>query len=160
MPRRLIALACLLFAASAGAAPAAEQVDLVVVIKSERSLYLYRDGMPVRSYKIGLGDEPIGDKFQSGDERTPEGTYKLDWRNPESKFYKSIHISYPDAEDRRMAERRGVDPGGQIMIHGQPDYDFEKRSGDWTDGCIAVSNEAMDVLWRLVPEDTPIHIYP
>lgn len=160
MPRRLIALACLLFAATAGAAPTAEQVDLVVVIKSERSLYLYRDGMPVRSYKIGLGDEPIGDKFQSGDERTPEGTYKLDWRNPESKFYKSIHISYPNAEDRRMAERRGVDPGGQIMIHGQPDYDFRKRSGDWTDGCIAVSNEAMDVLWRLVPEDTPIHIYP
>lgn len=135
-------------------------IDLVVVIKSKRLMYLYVDGLPVKSFHIGLGDQPIGDKRMRGDERTPVGAYTLDWRNPNSIYYKSIHISYPDAQDIARAKAQGVDPGGLIMIHGQPDYDFRKRTGDWTNGCIAVSNHAMDVLWRRVPMGTPIHIYP
>lgn len=123
-------------------------------------MYLYRDGLPVHKFHIALGAHPVGDKVHAGDERTPEGAYILDWRNPGSVYYKSIHISYPDATDRRTAARRGVDPGGMIMIHGQPDYAFTKRTGDWTNGCIAVSNSAMDIIWRTVPDDTPIHIYP
>lgn len=155
--------------AIAGMAPAAanvdgpameEPVDLVVVLKDKRILYLFRNGLPVRSYPIGLGDNPVGHKRETGDERTPEGAYRLDWRNPDSIFYKSIHISYPNARDRRAAARHGVDPGGEIMIHGQPVYAANPRTGDWTDGCIAVSNEAMDELWELVPEGTRIHIYP
>lgn len=161
MSRALLALLGLMLAAGAAAADEpANAVDLVVLFKSERTLYLYRDGLPVRSYPVGLGDNPVGPKQRSGDERTPEGAYLLDWRNPDSTFYKSIHVSYPDREDLREARRRGVDPGGEIMIHGQPNYAYEPRNGDWTDGCIAVSNDAMDELWAMVPEDTPIHIYP
>src|SRR5699024_4610661 len=101
-----------------------------------------------------------GDKRQEGDERTPEGAYILDWRNPDSLYDRSIHISYPNAQDRTRARAHGVDPGGNIMIHAQPVYDFDKRTGDWTNGCIAISDAAMDVLWRRVPMGTPIHIYP
>lgn len=150
-------------AAFAGTNPAQTvkpPVDLVVVIKSARVMYLYVDGIPVKTFHIGLGDNPIGDKRHSGDERTPEGAYILDWRNPDSLYDRSIHISYPNARDRAWSRAHGVDPGGNIMIHGQPVYDFEKRTGDWTNGCIAISDQAMDILWRRVPMGTPIHIYP
>ncbi len=163
MPRTLSFLRLLpaLLVLIAGIASAADEpVDLVVVFKGERTLYLYRDGMPIHSYPVALGGEPEGHKRQEGDERTPEGAYLIDWRNPESLFYKSLHISYPDSGDMREALRHDRDPGGNIMIHGQPSYDDEPRSGDWTDGCIAVSNEAMDRIWSLVPDDTRIHIYP
>lgn len=149
-------LVCLGGTAVAREAP----VDLVVVFKAEREMYLYRDGLPVRRYPIQLGAEPEGHKRYEGDGRTPEGAYVLDWRNPDSRFYKSIHVSYPDSRDLATAMRRGLDPGGEIMIHGQPWYAGTARVGDWTDGCIAVSNEVMDELWELVPEDTRIHIYP
>jgi len=135
-------------------------VDLVVVVKSERMLYLYASGIVVESFPIGLGKQPIGHKRQSGDSRTPEGAYVLDWRNPDSLFNRSIHISYPNAEDIAWAEANGVDPGGAIMIHGEPTYDSNGRSGDWTDGCIALSDQDMNTLWRVVPTGTPIHIYP
>lgn len=156
---------CLVAALFVLANPAVAQadkppVDLVVVIKSERIMYLYVDGMPIEHFEIGLGDAPIGDKHQEGDERTPEGAYILNWRNPNSDYYLSIHISYPNAEDRGRARAHGVDPGGNIMIHGQPNYAYEKRTGDWTNGCIAVSNTAMNILWQRVPMGTPIHIYP
>jgi murein L,D-transpeptidase YafK len=143
-------------AASAQEAPA----DLVVVFKAEREMLLYRDGLPIRRYPIQLGSAPEGHKRYEGDGRTPEGAYTLDWRNPDSRFYKSIHVSYPDGRDLAAAMARGLDPGGEIMIHGQPWYASTARIGDWTDGCIAVSNELMDELWALVPEDTRIHIYP
>lgn len=134
--------------------------DLVVVFKADREMHLYRDGTPIRRYPIQLGVQPEGHKRWEGDGRTPEGAYTLDWRNPESRFYKSIHISYPDSRDLAAARRRGMSPGGEIMIHGQPWYASNARVGDWTDGCIAVSNEVMDELWELVPEGTRIHIYP
>lgn len=150
----------LLACATAGAREAQAPVDLLVIFKAEREMLLYRDGLPVRRYPIQLGWQPEGHKRYEGDGRTPEGAYVLDWRNPGSRFYKSIHVSYPDRHDLSAAMARGLDPGGEIMIHGQPIYAVNPRTGDWTDGCIAVSNEAMDELWELVPEGTRIHIYP
>ena len=135
-------------------------VDLVVVMKSERVLYLYDDGLIVGQYPIALGKNPVGTKRERGDNRTPEGAYTLDWRNPDSIFHRSIHISYPKPSDVRASKARGLDPGDMIMIHGQPDYDDRDRKGDWTNGCIAVSNAAINDIWKRVPDGTRIHIYP
>jgi murein L,D-transpeptidase YafK len=102
----------------------------------------------------------VGAKIREGDERTPEGEYVLDWHNPDSDYYKSIHISYPNAKDVARAKRLGAPPGGDLFIHGQPN-DFTgpgKERGDWTAGCIAVSNPEMDEIWRAVPDGTPIVI--
>lgn len=142
------------------------QADRVVVYKGERLLQLYQGPRLLREYRINLGKSPRGHKMQAGDQRTPEGDYVLDWRNPRSQFYKSLHISYPNERDRAFARALGVDPGGLIMIHGRPNHpkppatlkDYERL--DWTDGCIAVSNEAMDEIWNLVPDGTPIRILP
>jgi len=140
------------------------EVSQVLVRKGERRLYLMSGNEVVRSYRIGLGDNPVGHKLYEGDERTPEGEYILDWRNPHSDFYKSIHISYPNERDRELAEAWGLDPGGSIMIHGLPngaeDMEFAYLGLDWTDGCIAVSNEEMDEIWQLVSDGTPIRILP
>ncbi|MBK5941902.1 L,D-transpeptidase family protein [Halochromatium roseum] len=141
-------------------------VDRVLVKKSERTMELHKDGAVYRTYRISLGDQPRGHKFQEGDERTPEGNYVLDWRNPNSSFYKSIHVSYPNDLDRAVARSFGVSPGGMIMIHGLPNWltsprlAAEYRRTDWTDGCIAVGNEEMDEIWRLVRDGTPITIMP
>ena len=140
------------------------KADLVLIKKSERRLYLMCNGKAVRKYRISLGKNPTGSKQREGDKRTPEGKYILDWRNGHSKFYKSIHISYPNEKDMLSARSEGVNPGGMIMIHGipdDPDYPewlFEEI--DWTDGCIAVNNRAMDEIWASVDEGTPIKITP
>lgn len=138
----------------------ATDVDLIVVIKSERVLYMYSNGMIVGQYPVALGKSPLGTKQHQGDNRTPEGAYTLDWRNPDSLFHRSIHVSYPDADDIAAAYAAGQDPGDLIMIHGQPGYDDRPRSGDWTNGCIAVSNAAIDDLWARVEDGARIHIYP
>lgn len=139
-------------------------ISEVVVRKQERRLYLMAGDDVIRTYRISLGDNPVGHKLYEGDERTPEGHYTLDWRNANSDFYKSIHISYPNAQDRELASAWGLDPGGSIMIHGLPneagDYAFAYRGLDWTNGCIAVSNEEMDEIWQLVADGTPIQITP
>jgi len=139
-------------------------VDEVKVIKSDRQLFLMEDGEAVREYPISLGRNPKGHKLYEGDNRTPEGRYKLDWRNANSDFHKSIHISYPNDEDRYLAESWGLDPGGSIMIHGLPndaeDWAFAYEGLDWTDGCIAVSNQDIEEIWELVPTGTPIEIHP
>lgn len=141
-----------------------EDVSKVVVRKNERRLYLMNGETVVRSYRISLGDNPEGHKLYEGDERTPEGTYTLDWRNAESDFHRSIHISYPSERDRELASAWGLDPGGSIMIHGLPngeeDMAFAYRGLDWTDGCIAVTNEEIDEIWKLVSDGTPISIHP
>ena len=146
------------------AALAGSRADLVVVEKSERRLYLYKDNEVLRSYEIALGRNPVGPKLRQGDNRTPEGRYTLDHRNPQSRFYRSIHISYPNDSDRRRAEAKGVQPGGNIMIHGVPN---RYRDGqeffvgwDWTEGCIAVTNDDMQEIWALVADNTPIEIHP
>lgn len=142
----------------------AQSVDFVLVKKSERRLILLSDGRVFRSYHIALGDSPLGPKNRAGDNRTPEGRYVLDWRNPDSRFYKSIHISYPNQSDSALAEATGVDPGGMIMIHGESEIPVLRRLNagrdDWTEGCIAVENRDMDEIWRLVPDGTPIEILP
>ena len=140
-------------------------ITKVLVHKGNRSLQLLSDGRVVRQYRISLGDNPQGHKLYEGDSRTPEGQYTLDWRNAGSAFYKSIHISYPSAHDREMAETWGLSPGGSIMIHGLPndtadDLAFAYTGLDWTDGCIAVSNPEIDEIWQLVSDGTPIEIVP
>ncbi len=136
--------------------------DYVLVKKSARMLYLLREGKTIRRYTIALGDNPTGHKRTRGDERTPEGIYIIDWRNPKSKYYKSLHISYPNRADRENADKNGVDPGGAIVIHGIPEgwEPWDYLGIDWTDGCIGLENHLMDELWSLVPDGTPIEIRP
>ncbi len=140
------------------------KADRIVVVKSERRLDLMRDGRVLRSYPISLGGRPVGHKREEGDLRTPEGDYVLDWRNPSSDFYMSIHISYPNETDMRRARAAGRNPGSMIMIHGLPNDSPPTRTDyldeDWTDGCIAVSNQAMIDIWLSVEDDTPITILP
>ena len=165
---RFLLLAALLAAATpAVAQPTAVSapVTRVVVNKAERELLLYAGEQLVRRYPINLGDAPVGHKTTEGDERTPEGDYRLDWRNPNSRYHRSIHISYPNAADRAQAKERGVSPGGDIMIHGLPNgLDWAASvlaNTDWTDGCIALtSNDDMDEVWQLVRDGTPICINP
>jgi murein L,D-transpeptidase YafK len=140
-------------------------VDYVLVKKREQKLYLYSEDQVVKSYKIAMGKQPKGQKLKEGDSRTPEGLYTLDWRNPNSKFFRSIHVSYPNVVQTRSAREAGVDPGGEIMIHGQPN-DWSERIKltfsyqNWTEGCIALENQDMIEVWDLVRDGTPIKIDP
>jgi murein L,D-transpeptidase YafK len=147
-----------------GPACATERADQVVVSKSASRLYLQGNGKTFATFKVAFGAQPQGHKQQQGDERTPEGNYFLDAKNAQSAYYKSIHISYPNAADRAQAKSKGIDVGGDVMIHGQ-------RNGwgwfapltqwfNWTDGCVALSNRDMEVVWRAVKVGTPITIYP
>lgn len=133
-------------------------VERVLVDKSDRRLYLMRGSEILAWAPVGLGRQPTGAKRQEGDRRTPEGDYMLDWRNPNSRYYRAIHISYPNEQDLARAFETGVNPGGAIFIHGTPDPLLLER--DWTTGCIAVSNRDMDLIWTLVPDGTPITIRP
>ncbi|MDP3677291.1 MAG: L,D-transpeptidase family protein [Novosphingobium sp.] len=148
---------------SASAAAQDGAVDFVRVDKSERTLTLYAEGRVVRTYTgIQLGDVPVGPKRFQGDERTPEGRYTIDYGNPQSAYHLSLHISYPDAQDRAYARAQGRSPGGDIFIHGQPNgYARDGRGrieGDWTDGCIALSNAEIEEVWSLVGDGTHIEI--
>jgi len=138
--------------------------DRVVVVKSERKLHLFRGDEILRSYPISLGQSPVGHKRMEGDNRTPEGEYLLDWRNANSDYYMAMHISYPNDYDLRQARKRGVPPGNMIMIHGLPNDSEPTLSDylgeDWTNGCIAVSNQAMIDIWLSVKDNTPITILP
>jgi murein L,D-transpeptidase YafK len=142
----------------------AEIADEVVVVKSESRLYLKKDGTVLKSYRAVFGANPKGHKQQEGDERTPEGKYILDYKKEDSSFYKSIHISYPNETDINRAASLNVKPGGQIMIHGQKNglgwLSWITQRFNWTDGCVAVSNKAMDEIWDAVDIGTPIEIKP
>lgn len=138
--------------------------DKVLIKKSERKLYLIKDDVAFRSFDIALGIRPVGDKEEEGDFKTPEGQYTLDTKNPHSEFFLSIHVSYPSSRDRREAQQQGVEPGGAIMIHGQPNLPTKSeayyRTQDWTNGCIAVSNSDMIDIWLMTASNTPIEILP
>ena len=125
-------------------------IDKVFVDKSERVLKLLSDDKVIKTYRIALGDSPAGHKRQQGDERTPTGSYKLDYKNEKSSYYRSIHVSYPNANDKAQARKRGVSPGGDIMIHGQKNgfghLAALTQKRDWTDGCIAVTDGEMDEI--------------
>lgn len=131
--------------------------------KSQRRLLLLQGAEIVASYAIALGQEP-GRKERQGDRRTPEGRYLIDGRKLDSQYYRALRISYPNAEDRRRARSAGLKPGGDIMIHGLPNglegIGSYHSSGDWTRGCIAVTNEELDEIWARVPDGTPIEILP
>jgi murein L,D-transpeptidase YafK len=146
------------------ALPPDAKADRVVVAKKERTLTLMSRRKILKTYKVALGGEPVGPKLRQGDHKTPEGIYVLDRRNAHSQFYRSIHVSYPDAGDRTRAKKLGVSPGGDIYVHGLPNgYSWignGHRLKDWTDGCIAVTNEEMDEIWRTVPDGTVIEINP
>lgn len=140
------------------------KADQVIVVKSQRSLTLLAQGKVLRTYKVALGATPVGAKEQQGDHKTPEGHYVLDRRNAKSRYYKSIHVSYPNAQQKQKAAERGLSAGGDIMIHGLPNgfgwLGATHRNLDWTDGCVAVTDAEMDEIWELVPDGTPIEIQP
>ena len=140
------------------------KIDRVIVLKQARTLQLMSGGKVLKTYKVALGGDPVGAKVQQGDHRTPEGIYVLDHRNIHSQYYKSIHISYPNAADRANAAKLHVAPGGDIFLHGLPNgYAWvgnKHRLKDWTDGCVAVTDEEIDEIWKLVVDGTPIEIRP
>ena len=139
-------------------------VDRVIVQKSTRRMELMREGAVIASYKISLGLQPVGQKQREGDFRTPEGRYRLTRRNAQSDFFLAVQVSYPEASDLALARKNGWAPGGAIMVHGLPNilkYSRDRyMSTDWTDGCIALSNEDMLDFWLLTGADTPIEIRP
>jgi murein L,D-transpeptidase YafK len=169
-----LTLACAAVAAHGDSLPVTEPValtsdtlpavDRVVVKKSERRMYLMHGGNVVRAYHVALGLSPIGQKEREGDFRTPEGSYRLDVRNPRSDYFLSIKVSYPNETDVKRARARHWGTGGSIMIHGLPnlmrhDPDYYQNH-DWTDGCIAVTNADMVEIWMLLPDSVPIDIDP
>ena len=159
-----LALAALLVPLARAGSESLHTADAVLVVKSEHRLYLIRDGQAFKSYKVALGLNPLGHKEREGDFRTPEGQYRLDGRNPASDFFLSIHVSYPNDTDVAYAHRNRWKPGGSIMIHGLPNLPRKSldyyRFADWTDGCIALSNDDMLEVWLLTRPNTPIEIRP
>lgn len=167
---RIAVLSLLAFAAlssqafSAGLPPTSEPTvaDKVLVLKSQRALLLMKGDEVLKRYIVSLGANPVGPKIRQGDHKTPEGNYVLDRHNQNSQFYRSIHISYPNADDVARARKLGVRAGSGLFIHGLPN-DFHGHSdalGDWTEGCIAVTDAEMDEIWRMVADGTPIEIKP
>ena len=134
------------------------------MLKGPRRLLLLQGQRVLRDYPIALGRNPKGPKRNHGDGRTPEGRYSLDWRVDDSKFHRAIHVSYPNDRDLEFARRAGLEPGEGVMIHGLPAGEAwvgdVHREYDWTNGCIAVTDDEMDEIWELVDDGTPIEIRP
>ncbi|MBC9249652.1 hypothetical protein A9179_05125 [Pseudomonas alcaligenes] len=166
--RWLFAVFCLSLASLAPASTApissGKAVDKVLVIKSERKLHLMGRGEVLKTYRVSLGKEPKGAKLREGDSRTPEGFYWIDWRKVSDRYNLAMHISYPNARDAATARKKGVPPGGMIMIHGTPlDDEYPEwyfSTLDWTEGCIAMKNADMREIWSLVKDGTLIEIRP
>ena len=133
-------------------------VTRVQVLKGKRKMHLLSDERLLKEYNFELGFAPSGDKSFEGDGRTPEGAYLIDRRNPNSRFHLSLGISYPDRDDIAYALANNLNPGGEIFIHGTPD--FFSKDKDWTYGCIAVTNDEMEEIYAMVRNGTPIYIYP
>ena len=153
--------ALLASAAAAMAAPVmanSDIADMIVIFKNSRRLVLYNNGAPIRDYDIGLGWAPAGDKSFEGDGRTPEGSYYINRRNPNSAFHLSLGISYPDPNQVAAAAADGRNPGGDIFIHGGQGKG--RQRGDWTAGCIAVSDREIEEIWQMVPDGALVVIQP
>ncbi|WP_128515856.1 L,D-transpeptidase family protein [Tabrizicola thermarum] len=142
--------------------PLSGTVDRIVIEKAARRMQLFQDGKPVRTYRIALGFTPEGDKIRQGDGKTPEGEFTIDRRNDESAFHLSLGLDYPRPADRARAAKSGYSPGGDIFIHGQPNALPEgfKLKGDWTAGCIALTNAEMREVWAVTPIGTRVEIRP
>ncbi len=165
VPMRLILLCLsLMIAVTAHAAPLRGKVTGIVVEKEKRIMTVFNGRKALKIYRIALGGNPVGHKEQEGDSRTPEGRYIIDAKNPNSSFHLSLHVSYPNKTDRQNARRKGVSPGGAIMIHGSPGGLGTLNAlgfyTDWTAGCIAVSNEEIEEIFAAVKIGTPILIRP
>ena len=149
---------------SASKPPAHAMADRILVLKSKREMQLLHGGSVIKSYRIALGGTPVGRKEQQGDHKTPEGLYTIVGRNPSSQYHRALRVSYPNADDRARAAKRGVSPGGDIMIHGLPNgYGWVGRghlAKDWTDGCIAVTDQEIEEILTLVADGTPVEIRP
>lgn len=142
--------------------PLTGPIDRIEIDKSDRTLTVFKDGKALRSYAVALGFAPDGDKTEEGDGRTPEGLFRIDRRNPDSKFHLSLGIDYPHEAHIVKASARGVSPGGDIFIHGQPNAlpSSMKLGRDWTAGCIAVTNAEIEELWAITPMGTEVLIRP
>lgn len=145
-------------------ASAMDKADFVYVDKSAAKLYLSKDGRIIKEYKVAFGANPKGHKQREGDNRTPEGLYLLDFKKDNSEYHKAIHISYPNREDVFRAKRQGLNPGGDIMIHGQmkgyEQYAHIMQDFNWTNGCIALSNQDLEEVWAAIEVPVPIRIKP
>jgi len=151
---------------SRGAEIRGVQIDKIVVYKKKRKMYTYANGKLLHEFRISLGkNADKGNKVKAGDYRTPEGSYKIVRKKCDNRLYKSLMISYPNAADKARAAKRGVSTGGYITIHGQPKWNADGRgdaytlSRDWTEGCMAVPNKAMDTLWHAVRNGVKIDIH-
>jgi murein L,D-transpeptidase YafK len=165
MLARTLAATALMTMAGTGLAQAArldlsQRADRVILQKGKRGLTLISRGQTIAQYRVGLGFTPQGHKLQSGDGRTPEGQYFINRRNPRSEFYLSLGINYPNAQDVARARQMGVNPGGDIFIHGEPMRQGNRygTGNDWTAGCVAIRNREIEEMWALVPDGTPITI--
>jgi murein L,D-transpeptidase YafK len=163
----LVALAVLFLigaVARAGAPNQSPKIDRIVIEKSKREMTLMSGGKPFKTYAVALGTEPVGAKQRQGDHKTPEGIYTIDSKNPQSGFHRALHLSYPNSADRERAGKLRVSPGGDVEIHGLgarwgwvgPAH----RLHDWTDGCVAVTNQEIDEIWPMVSVGTPVEIRP
>lgn len=169
LPRWLLPLALFVLVAL-GTAPRpaiAEtpgKADRILVLKAKRELLLLHEGVVLKSYPIALGRHPRGPKHRRGDGRTPEGVYVIDYRFTHTSYHLALHISYPNESDRAFARRAHMRPGGDILIHGMPasfgHHDPVRFFHDWTNGCIAVGNIAIEEIWDAVDDGTPIEVRP
>ena len=155
----------ILFAAlSPSAQQPPDKVDSILILKKDHVLELLAAGKVIRTYKVALGSGGLPPKERQGDARTPEGHYVIDSRNAASQYHKALHISYPNADDRKRAARLGVAPGGDVMIHGLPNgkgyIGAAHRLYDWTLGCVAVTDQEIDEIWTMVSVGTPVEIRP
>lgn len=167
---RPAALLCLLSLATLAASsthvktPPAANVDQIIVVKSTRTMMLMHHDQVLKTYRVALGTVPVGAKEMQGDHKTPEGNYIINSKNAHSQFHLALRISYPNTQDRARAHKLGVPTGGDIMIHGLMAEDAwlgaRHRETDWTDGCIAVSNQEIDEIWNLVTVGTKVKIKP
>ena len=143
---------------------AQNSIDMIIIKKSQRVLYVVKDDKVIKKYDIAIGKNPIGHKLKEGDKKTPEGYYFIDGKNAKSKFFLSLHTSYPNFHDKRVAEKNNLNPGSHIAIHGLPSISvlsqYLYNSSDWTDGCIALNNKDMEELWNMSEEGTQILIKP
>jgi murein L,D-transpeptidase YafK len=144
--------------------PVPVKADSILILKKDHVMELLAGGKVIRTYKVALGRGGLAAKEKEGDGRTPEGHYVIDSKNAASHYHKALHISYPNAEDHKRAEKLGVAPGGAIMIHGLPNnvswLGASHRLYDWTHGCVAVTDAEIDEIWNMVPVGTPVEIRP
>jgi murein L,D-transpeptidase YafK len=148
----------------AGAIQPEERADAILIVKHEHKLYLLHDNTPLRSYRIALGLSPTGAKEREWDFRTPEGSYVIDFRREHSHYYKALHISYPSPADLKRSSALHLPAGGNIFIHGEPNQPTKPvsyyKTRDWTNGCIALSDEDLQDVWDLTAGKTPVEIVP